>query len=76
MGRRKIEIKRIKDDRNRSVYVMRSLGQWIALTIKQDVPEAQRRPVQESARAIRALQCRRRSDNIRSEQEAVRILVF
>jgi hypothetical protein len=50
MGRRKIEIKAIKDDRNRSVYVQPHCRvKTCLLTFPQNLPQAQGRLVQEGA---------------------------
>lgn len=49
MGRRKIEIKAIKDDRNRSVYALPPSALAPAANPRQHLPEAQGRPIQEGA---------------------------
>ena len=54
MGRRKIEIKAIKDDRNRSVYVLRLWRYYHQMKANSDqhVSEAKRRSLQEVALAV------------------------
>src|SRR5438046_3039596 len=80
MGRRKIEIKAIKDDRNRSVYVFffalpSPLDAEGLTLIRQYFPQTKRRPIQESTRTLCPLFGRCCCHNLRSQQETVRILV-
>lgn len=86
MGRRKIEIKAIKDDRNRSVYVIARhlphgspqspISQTSLLLTRglQNFSKAKRRLVQEGTRALCALFCRCRRLHLRQQQEALRVL--
>lgn len=76
MGRRKIEIRAIKDDRNRSVYAcLRFTLDGHLLTTLQHLSQTQRRSFQEGARTVGPLLRRRRRHNIRPQQEAVRVLI-
>ena len=75
MGRRKIEIRAIKDDRNRSVSVAFTLGCAVLLTSHQHVPQAERRSLQKGARVVGVVLSRRRCDYLWTQQEVVRVLL-